>query len=212
MRQELDDILDASAPPLHDVSPAELDAAVAELVDRSRGAGRPKRRRRTFVVGATAAFLAVGGAAAAATAIGGWANPWSAEPEAAMSFVLPSGTRCEERIGDLQVADPQANTMIHAWLAGHTLEEVADVDAALVALRANGDVWQRDDGTTVRAGYGTPYYDADYEYAAAVSRAIATTVADKLADAGYPADIDYRWGGEVRCEDGVDPTTPDYRR
>jgi hypothetical protein len=212
MRQDLDDILDASAPPLRDVPAAELSAAVADLIERSRSAGRPRRRRRTVVVSATAAFLAVGGAAAAATAIGGWANPWSEQPEAAISFALPSGTRCEERIGDLHVDDPQADAMIHEWLAGHTLDEVADVDAALAALRADGDVWQRDDGTTVKVGYGTPYYDADYEYAAAASRAIATAVTSKLADAGYPADVDYRWGGEVRCEDGVDPTTPDYQR
>lgn len=212
MRHDLDDILDASAPPLRDVPAAELSAAVTDLAGRSRDAGRPRRRRGTLVVGATAAFLAVGGAAAAATAIAGWANPWAAKPEAALSYVLPSGTRCEERIGGLEVDDPAANTMIHDWLADHTLDEVADVDAALAAVRAKGDTWFRNDGTTVKAGYGTPYYDADYEYTAAVSNAIATAVTDKLAEAGYPADIDYRWGGEVRCEGGVDPTTPDYQR
>jgi hypothetical protein len=212
MRHDLDGILDASAPALRDVPEAELSAAVTDLALRSRGVGRPKRRRRTLVVGATAAFLAVGGAAAAATAISGWASPWSAEPEGVMSFVLPSGTRCEERIGDLHVDDPAANTMVHEWLAGHTLNEVADVDAALTTIRAEGETWHRDDGTTVKAGYGTPYYDADYEYAAAVSRAVATAVQGKLADAGYPADVDYRWGGEVRCDDGVDPTTPGYQR
>ncbi len=211
MRHELDDLLDASAPPLRDVPEAELSAAVADLVHRARGAGRPQRRRRRTVVGATAAFLAVGGAAAAATAIGGWTNPWAERPEAAMSFVLPSGTTCEERIGALQVDDPQANAMVHDWLAGHTLDEVADVDTALATIRAQGDTWHRADGTDVAAGYGTPYYDADYEYAAAVSRAIATAVTDRLAEAGYTG-IDYRWGGEVRCADGVDPTTPDYAR
>jgi hypothetical protein len=214
MRHELDDLLDTSVPALPDVPAAELSAAVADLVGRTRGGGRaarPQRRRRTIVAGATVAFLAVGGAAAAATAIGGWVNPWAAKPQAALSFVLPSGTRCEERIGDLHIDDPEANAMIHHWLAGHTLDQVADVDAALVAVRAKGDTWHRKDGTKVEVGYGTPYYDADYEYAAAVSRAIATAVTGKLAEAGYRG-ADYRWGGEVRCEGGVDPTTPDYQR
>jgi hypothetical protein len=163
-------------------------------------------------MGATAAFLAVGGAAAAATAIGGWATPWSAKPEAAISFTLPSGAKCEDRIGALEVEDPEANAMMHEWLAAHTLDEVADVDAALAAIRQEGETWYRKNGTEIRAGYGTPYYDADYEYATAVSRAISTAVEDKLAESGLPANVDYRWGGEIRCEGGVDPTTPDYQR
>ena len=102
--------------------------------------------------------------------------------------------------------------MMHEWLAGHTLDEVADVDAALAAIREEGETWHRKDGTKVKAGYGTRYYDADYEYATAVSHAITTAVEGKLSEAGLPATVDYRWGGEVRCEDGVDPTTPDYQR
>lgn len=190
MQQALDDLLDASVPSLPDAPVTELSAAVVDLVSRCRGARRPQRRRRTVVAGATAAFLAVGGAAAAATAIGGWANPWAEQPDAVISFALPGGARCQERIGDLQVDDPGANAMIHHWLASHTLDDVADVDAAISAIRQKGDVWYRADGTAVRAGYGTSYYDADYEYATAVSSAIATAVKDKLAEAGYPPDID----------------------
>ena len=46
-------------------------------------------------------------------------------------------------LGDLRVANPVANKMIHGWLNDHTLNEIADIDTAIAAIRAEGpQTWQ----------------------------------------------------------------------
>lgn len=213
--RSLEDLLNESAP-----DPGRADepmtAALGDLVTATRNAahtaprsiGSRRRRRALLAASAAAVVVAGGGAAAAVTgsAFGGWIAPWTAEPTGTLSFTLPSGGVCEQRIGDLKVANPEAEKMIHAWLADHTLSEIADIDAAIEAIRAEGPQTHTFDGDTgvrpdVRYGYGTANYDADYEYVNAVFQAESEALSDKLWDEGYTdyEDYNHSWSSELQC-------------
>ena len=145
---------------------------------------------------------------------GNWDAPWADDPTGTLSFTLPSGGVCEQRIGDLKVANPNANEMVHDWLHDHTLNEIADIDAAIAATRAEGpQTWQFDGRPTITFGYGTANYDADYEYVTAMRQATYEAVHAKLLDEGYTdyADYNISYEGELRCSgDNPYPAIPEF--
>ena len=107
--------------------------------------------------------------------------------------------------------------MVHGWLADHTLNEIADVDAAIAAIRAEGpQTWQFggvDKSSDLTFGYGTANYDADYEYVTAMHQATFDAVHAKLLDEGYTeyADYELSYSGELRCTgDNPDPAIPEF--
>ena len=148
---------------------------------------------------------------------GNWDAPWADDPTGTFSFTLPSGGVCEQRIGDLQVANPEANEMVHDWLNDHTLNEIADIDAAIAATRAEGPQTYQFGGLDRRSdlifGYGTDVYDADYEYVNAMRQATYDGVHAKLLEEGYTdyADYNLSWEGELRCTgDTPYPAIPEF--
>jgi hypothetical protein len=56
----------------------------------------------------------------------------------------------------------------------------------------------------VRVGFGTRYYDPDYEYDTAVWRAITSAVSTSLSGAGYNGYLNVTWSAETHCT-GADP-------
>lgn len=226
--RSLDDLLNDSAPDTgRDSEPmtAALDDLVVATRDAARSGSRAsvarnrRPRRAILAASATTVVLLGGGAAAAASGsiFGNWIAPWADDPTGTLSFTLPSGGVCEQRIGDLKVADPEANEMVHDWLADHTLNEIADVDAAIATMRAEGpQTWQFggvDKGSDLTFGYGTANYDADYEYVTAMHQATFDAVHAKLLDEGYTeyADYELSYNGELRCTgDNPDPAIPEF--
>lgn len=211
---DTDNWLDRSAPQLSE--PDHLGESLIALVVSTRRAAQPRKRRqrRAVLIGTTTAMLIAGGTAAAA-AIGGWTAPWASQPLGTLTFTLPSGGTCEQRIGDLRIADARAQSLVQKWLSDHTLAEVADVDAAVETIRAEPDqTWDNGSGDPpITFGYGTEHYDADYEYVDAVFRAESTAVTAKLNDAGFTEYLPMRWDSELRCSGpNPHPSVPEWAK
>jgi hypothetical protein len=215
MRSHLDDQLHRSVPELSE--PDDLDEALEELVASTRRAAVPRRRRprRAVLIWTTTAMLLAGGTAAAATGIGGWNAPWADKPLGSLSFRVPSGGVCEQRIGDLHIGNAKAQAMVQKWLSGHTLKEVADVGASLDAIRADHDqTWEHGPGGhRIKFGYGTKYYDADYEYVDAVFRAEQAAIAGKLTAEGFTSYVPVDWASELQCSGpNPNPSVPAWAK
>lgn len=229
--RSLEDMLNESAPDTGETGES-MTAALDDLVVATRDAAksgsrafvaRSRRPRRAILAGTAAAVMLLGGGAAAAVSgsiFENWDAPWADDPTGTLSFTLPSGGVCEQRIGDLKVANPDANKMIHGWLNDHTLNEIADIDTAIAAIRAEGpQTYQFDGDTGVRPdltfGYGTANYDADYEYVTAMFQATNDAVHAKLLDEGYTdyADFNTSYSGELRCTgDNPYPGIPEFAK
>lgn len=206
MTYDIDELLGSSAPAADESS--GIADALADLVLGARRmavlAAARRRRRRTVVAGtASAALVALG--ATAAAAVGGWTAPWAAHPLTSITYTLPSGGTCEQRIGNLRIADPTAQQDIQQWLGQHQLSQIADVNAALQQLRSGPSDWITPAGRSVPVGYGTSHYDPDYEYDTAVWQALEAAVHAKLEDDGFHDYLDVTWAVETHCT-GANPT------
>jgi len=149
------------------------------------------------------AVVLVGGGAAAAAEIANWNAPWAGQPDGSLSFQLPSGGTCEQRLGDLHIKNDEAEESIRSWLAGQPVAEVLDVDAAIARSRAEGPSTHVVGDQEFTVGYGTENYDADYEYVQAVWRAEMDAITAKLRQEGF-GNLDYSWAAELHC-DGSNP-------
>jgi hypothetical protein len=122
--------------------------------------------------------------------VGGWETPWGKNPDGAknpdgvIEFTLPSGEDCEYRIENVDTTSRERSDELRAWPDDHTLDQVADIDATLKDMRAQENTSVRDDGTEVKVGYGTPFYDANNEYVDAVTRAVNTAIAEQAEETG----------------------------
>lgn len=206
-----EDLLDRTAPRLLE-TPA-LHDDVAALVESTRlAAARRRRVRRRVAAGAATAVL-VGVAGTAAAAGGVWSGPWEDHPVTSITYTLPSGTTCSQKIGNLHIADPDAETLIRDWLASRPLDDLIDVRAAITELRS--EPWRdtSDNGRAVRVGYGTDHYDADYEYDSAVWLATSVAVRTKLDAAGYTSYLDTTWNANTVCTgSNPHPAVPSWEK
>lgn len=200
---DFDDLLERSSQPLPE-TPA-LRAEVARLVRAARASSMRRRATpsRLAIGTATAVMVSLGGAAAAAGGL--WTAPWAHHPLTSITYTLPSGTTCAQRIGNLHIANVQAQDLIRDWLSAHPIDQIIDLHAAIAEIRSEPNTWVRGDGRSVQVGYGTPYYDPDYEYDTAVWRAISSAISRKLNDAGYTTYLDVTWSAETHCT-GADPS------
>lgn len=198
-----DDLLDRTAPVLPETPAIRED--VAELVEATRRATARRRRARTRLAIGSATAVLVGISGAAAAAAGGiWTGPWEDHPITSITYTLPSGTTCSQKIGNLHIANPQAQTLIRDWLASRPLSELIDVQAAITQLRSGDETWDSESGHTVKVGYGTAHYDPDYEYDTAVWQAVNAALRARLRDAGYTSYLDTTWSADTDCI-GSDP-------
>jgi hypothetical protein len=205
---DLDAALAAASPPTPQGN-ALTAAAAAELVEAARvRSSSPRRAGRRRVVAVTAAVglgLAGVGAAAAAVTHADWSR-WAQDPDVLLTYTLPSGAVCEERIGGTIGADRDAVEAAREFFREHDVLALADVEGEIARMRADDDVTEiLPDGSVVDASYGTPYYrSADEEYAFAVSRAVGAVFVAELERQGMPTEGPgslASHGGEIWCPD-----------
>ncbi|WP_431836377.1 hypothetical protein [Cellulomonas sp. Y8] len=185
---DLDVLLAASSPPTPAGDVLDQDAARA-AVARARGWSRSGVRRLTgrrhaLAVGSAVALGLAGVGAAAATQVD-WRG-WEEDPDVAFTFTLPSGARCEARLGGTIGADRDGVEQTRAFFREHDVLAEADVAGEIARMRADDDRWLvLDDGSTVLATYGTAHYPSpDQEYQLAVSVAVGDVYEEELARRG----------------------------
>lgn len=199
----LDTLLDASAPEVPEPALAVRTEAVSMIAAAEHGDDRqhsPRRRlSRAAVIGITASsLLGVGGLSTAAATYEQW-SWWAQDPDAAISFMLPSGAACEIRITSaIGRMDPDAAQAARDWASSVDLETVVDVDGTIERMRADEYSEVLEDGTTIVGGYGTDvYYTPDMEYYMAVNQALGDVLGDELVRQGFDGYVDY--SGETIC-------------
>jgi hypothetical protein len=200
---ELDATLDASRPrtPLAD---GASDTDVDHLVTVARGEARRGVRHRLPRRGAgVAAVVALGlagaGVAAAAVTTDDW-KWWVQDPDLAFSYTLPSGVMCDDRIGNVWGADPEAVEGAKEFLRDKDVLAMADVENEIEWMRSDREVYGLDqDGNEVRAHYGTPHYKtADQEYVLAVSSAVGKVFEAEIEARDSGAAVE-SYSGQANC-------------
>lgn len=88
---------------------------------------------------------------------------------------------------------------------------MADVEAHLRLLREGPNHFVKDDGTEIPVGYGTRYYDADWEYYQAVQWAVGTAVSEKAEELGLDDNGHTSNAGEIQCASSFDPSMPPWQ-
>lgn len=172
---ELDRLLRESNPAIQ-LSPEERRLA------RSLARRSTPRRRRIRPAGFAAIALGVltAAGASAAAAAGIW-PPWAESNSfATFSVVLPSGTSCELRVGDLPADTPEE--------VRHFLDkDMGDIELDKEMVRK----------AAVELGIAESALTDDETYISATNWAVALMVGSVLEGHGF-AD-EYRYSGETRC-------------
>lgn len=198
-RDPLDDLLDASSPATSRPSSVVDDEVVRMIVGaerEARPAGVLRHLPRPAAAGVALAIVLGGAGAAAAT--GTW-SPWAQAPDGVLTYTLPSGAQCEQRLGDVRGGRGE---VVREFLRTTDLQALVSegVDDAIAEIRTEENSFVHPDGTREPAGYGTERYNADQEYQSAVWRVINEAVSEELDRSGTdPAEVDLSWGGEANC-------------
>ena len=171
----LDAMIADAAPPT--TASTELDAAVAELVERTRPSSPARRWAVRVGVGAVGLGVLAGGAAAASTAID-W-EPWLAQPDGVFEFVTPSGQECEGRAA---VDDGQQS-------------EAAEV-AALEAVLHDRTVFDRALAAAETYLVADPAKHPDRLYIEAVADSYSRAVGAEVVGQGA---AEIGWGFQIQC-------------
>lgn len=195
----LDGLLDRSAPRTPVPGPADeqvlLQMALAAR-DQARPVRWPKSARRTAGL-AMALGLGLGGAGLGAAAVAGvdlpW-SPWAQDPDVVLTYTLPSGATCEQRLGNAESPDPARIEALREYVSTHDLLALADIDGTIAEMRSEQHVVSNDGGRPVEYAMS-----ADYEYRQAVTYAVAVLVFDELARQGFDDDTDMSFMGEAHC-------------
>ncbi|PPF69109.1 hypothetical protein C5C46_13600 [Rathayibacter sp. AY1E6] len=202
-RDPLDVLLDESSPRTSTVTD-DVAVELAELQQLAAAEARVSRHRwvRPAVAGVASLVLLGGMATAAAAATGAW-SPWAETPDASITYSLPSGVQCEERMGDVQGTDPAAVAVVENFY------QTTDIDALLsdgalqetiAQLRTEDRSFINADGSRTPAGYGTEFYNADREYSTAVGRIISNALDAELAAQNVDVDAaNISIAGEAHC-------------
>lgn len=221
-RDQLDDMLDASAPAARTIASSDVRAMVLDARNH-RGSSRPRRRVKAGAAAVSILALVLGGGGVAVAAgLISWPDNLQS-PDTSFDFEVPSGRACEVRLVVEPVADTPEDPSPDRDAAAAVRDEVThwlrsvDLRAGLDLESARGEAQrildeQREVGMTVAISAdgwladtviadGTP--DADDVEAFAVDRAVRAALTAHLADAGYPENI---W--EFGAEGGVKCATP----
>ena len=194
----LDDLLDRSAPA---TDPPDASALALMVAEATATPTRTLTRRRALAVGSALVVALVGGGAAVATAGLNWSG-WVAHPNGEYEFTLPSGATCTGRLGDVESPDPRVAQTVEDWARGTDIMAAADVDAVIEQWRRTPNVSVDANGDVTEIVPGSPSYDADAEYRAAVREAVQSALSDHLAAAGL-AGVEYTVDGEQLCSNDV---------
>lgn len=205
-RDHLDDVLDQSSPTVAPIT-SDIAAGIRQLRADSRSSARATARRQNMtrpIIAGLVSLTLIGGAATAAAAAGLWVNPWAASPDAALTFTLPSGAVCEQRIGNVRGLDPSEVAIVQAFYRDTDLQSLISpvaVNDVIKERRAQGQgVFVNDDGTTEPSGYGTDHYSEDQEYWTAVWDIVTSALDEELDRAGVDGiSTDLAFSGEANC-------------
>ena len=110
----------------------ELTTRERELLAAMVEESMPRRRRRYArpIAATVVAAVALGGAGVAAAATSAWERWARKDPYVAVSFQLPSGTRCEYRVGNLKGVSPEVDQVVRDTLANATFSDEDVVNGA----------------------------------------------------------------------------------
>ena len=174
---DLDDAITSAAP--SPTQSPELDAAVTDLVRRSRPVPRSRRWAMRIGIGVVASGVLAGGAAAAGTAID-WV-PWLEQPDYAFEFTTPGGLDCEGRAA---VDDPHAST--------------AELDALREIIRDEAVLARAADRVQYFLNDDQPDVEPDEAYVYALAEAYTFQVGTELTARGAEQ---IGWGLQIQCPD-----------
>lgn len=187
-RERLDDLLDQSAPPTTTITNAVTDEVLRLHVLTREAAEHTDRRRRwskPTIAGAIALLLVGGASTAVAT---GWRPPaWENPADSTYTYTLPSGASCETYVGNVGGSDPESVQVIRDFYRDVDYEAVLTkeaISAQIQKIRLDENTFVDDDGIEHPAGYGTEYYNADEEYASAVTSILNDGASAKLESEG----------------------------
>lgn len=206
-RERLDELLNQSSPR---TTPITTD--VADEITRLQAAteaswgSAPRRRRwaRPVVAGFAAVLLVGGVATAAAAATGLWTLPWAPNNAvASFSYTLPSGVRCEQRLGGVTGTIPNAIAAVEHFYRHADFDALLStkaIDATIAHRRSGERIFVNPDGSTERSGFGTKHYSADEEYQDAVWDVVTTAMDADLARQGVGGiDTNLTFQGDLSC-------------
>lgn len=163
-----------------------MEYELAALTIATMHVATPRAQRRawfvTWVAGISAATVL--GAGAAAMAVGlGWL-PWAQQPDGTFSYELPSGVRCEGRIGDLQAENPDIEAAVQQVFASIDVVATSDVAEWNRNLLADSSAVEYAQAS-VDSGHTAMGNVADQIYGMAVSQAVLETLDDELTLRGF---------------------------
>lgn len=203
--ESLDALLESAAPPTTDISP-QLEDELARIVVRSRIDQREAlspRRGRVMATIAIASAVVVGGAGAAAAAtVDEWAW-WATNPTGTVSYTLPSGKVCEQRLGEINSSDPALTAAARDYVGSVDILTTFDVDEAFHAAKADAQRYAADAQGQVGDPFVMPTDDELYE--TAVFNGITTALTAEMQAEGFSAETIGNAGlelsGQSRCAD-----------
>lgn len=187
-REHLDDLLDQSAPPTTTITNSVTDEVLRLHVLTREAAERTSRRRRWSrpTIAGVIALLLVGGASTAVAT--GWRPPaWENPVDSTYTYTLPSGASCETYVGNVGGSDPESVQVIRDFYRDIDYETVLTkeaISAQIQKMRLDKQTAVDAEGNVVAGGYGTEYYNADEEYASAVSSILSDGAWAKLESEG----------------------------
>lgn len=194
-RDQLDDLLDASAPAARTIASSDVRAMVLDA--RAQAAPRQPRAKKAALVTGALALLMVGGAGVATAS-----DYWAAlnNPVGSYTYQVPSGATCEVVFGDVQIVErrdrarrDQLESELKAWFQATDVVEIAEsqVDEYIRdrhdALVATGRVQGELTG-----------YDLDMAYAYAIDQSISDQAMAEFERVGVLDEI-AGYGSQGRC-------------
>ena len=218
-RDQLDDLLDASAPAARTIASSDVRAMALDARATVRPSA-PRRRTKAGVAAVCALALVLGGGGVAVAAgLISWPENLQ-NPDTSFAFDVPSGRACEVRLVVEPVAeqpdDPSPDrdeaaaiqAEVTQWLRSVDLQASLDLETARdqatrilaeqheagMTIVIGTDGWLADAALADRAP------DADDVEAFAVDRAVRAAMAGHLIRAGYPEDVwEFSAEGGVKC-------------
>ncbi|MFD4957293.1 hypothetical protein [Microbacterium sp. NPDC058389] len=179
----LDELLDRSAPATRTIDSPDLRAMIG---DAAREVRPPRRRRVGIAAGALAVLLVGGAGVATATDLVPW-DERAQDPYALLSFQLPSGVTCEQRIIEL-AADPAAARWLREFSSERDLVAMADVEGYLARM----DTWEQ-----------PQYSDRDDRLWQGINGAVWELVLAQAHEAGFPNGALAGSSSQTYCVDGA---------
>lgn len=224
--EQLDDLLDASAPVARVVDAVDIRAMMADAAEAARPVRSRRRVRTGIAAGATALALIIGGGGVAvASGLVSWPSGFE-DPDGSYAFTLPSGRACEVRLvigASEPVEDPTAEVdrsvdadrlravqdEVVRWLRDGALDRDLDLPAAEAEASAILDEQEAvgmtiligEDGWLTDAATAPGRPDADDARAFAVDRAVRAAMGVHLDEEGFSANSwTFSTDGGVKCE------------